>query len=158
MYNKLTREEVARVFAMYAYSETKYQANDLITLDLITGAIVDIVKYGHGKLLLTPLDKITDEDAIDVAKIAGYDNDYEIRRVKNGNEIWITKIAGAFRESICLDEMKITNHGYDDAYGHDREYPLPNVIEVIDYLRSKGYALPYKGQSLFGLSLAIQKQ
>jgi len=80
-------------------------------------------------LLLTPLAAITDEDAIEVANILGYPDDYfyvkawgvdRIQHVKNrANKLW------------------------DDAHLSGKK-----LWFVLDYLRSRGYALPYLDASV----------
>lgn len=75
---------------------------------------------------LKPLSSITDEELIIVSAIEGdkYTEDHIIR----GRTIIKT-----FAEySDCTDSLKNTNQ----------------LIQLIDYLRSKGYALPYMGLSV----------
>jgi len=78
-------------------------------------------------LELKPLSSITDEDAIEVAKIILLTWETAIEIIRRINEDWnIEAIKG------------------DDISYHE-------LIEIIDYLRSKGYALPY-------LDLSVEQQ
>jgi len=71
-------------------------------------------------LQLKPLSSITDEGLLEVAKIVGYRNIITDMRKK--------------RELIRLTKSAISSHVL--------------VYKVVDYLRSKGYALPFMGLSV----------
>jgi hypothetical protein len=85
-----------------------------------------IMKVANSKLpaFLTPLSQITDEDAIEVANIAGNSSYTDDRKSFNGR--------------LLVQEYlrNVTN-----IYGED-------WINIFDYLRSKGYALPWMGLSV----------
>lgn len=70
---------------------------------------------------LTPLSQITDEDAIEVAKIEGY---------------YIDPIA---RGKSLINYLYLSNGSVSSC---------SMVIEINDYLRSKRYALPWMGLSV----------
>ncbi|HRI34983.1 MAG TPA: hypothetical protein PLD02_14640 [Saprospiraceae bacterium] len=67
MKNKLTNEEIARVFAMYYGKKTDAPH----PYDIVTGTMIDYISVGmlKMKLQLTPLSLISDEDAVEVAKM-----------------------------------------------------------------------------------------
>tara|TARA_B100000378_G_scaffold236018_1_gene202678 strand:- start:2565 stop:3005 length:441 start_codon:yes stop_codon:yes gene_type:complete len=83
-------------------------------------------------LELKSLSDITDEDAIKVAKIANW-SPLHADRVKAGKQI----IFGDF--GIPEEAVDSSDEDYDS---------ILNYIPVFDYLRSKGYALPYNGLSV----------
>lgn len=73
---KLSNEEVARVFAMYIGCDIRHSSDNSDKLlgigrkgeCFVAGGYIDAE---NAKLLLTPLHKISDEDAIEVAKMYG---------------------------------------------------------------------------------------
>lgn len=75
------------------------------------------------KILLTPLSKISDYDAIEVAIINGYNRSYD-DKIKLGRD-FITDI--------------ILNNG---------SFLSNNILVIYQYLQSKGYALPYMDYSV----------
>ena len=77
----------------------------------------------NGALLLTPLSMITDEDAIEVAIILDWEDDGYPGE-------WISAL---FTEPAGY---------YIDGYTGNQ------ILKIVDYLRSKGYALPYMGLSV----------
>lgn len=84
----------------------------------------------ESQLLLQSLSLITDEDAIEVAKML-YPNHAPAFGVKMGKKI--------------IDEMQIGGQ------------LLCGAIAVIDYLRSKSYMIPFRGVDLFTAGIAITK-
>lgn len=74
--------------------------------------------YSHGHLLLKPLSAITDEDAIEVCEIFGA----YYPSVENGRAIVMN-----IDESDELESIVAIRY-----------------IEIIDYLRSRGYLLPFR--------------
>lgn len=77
------------------------------------------------RLLAKPLSQITDEDAIEVSLIHGGDKkSYTNDELIKGGKIIL--------------KSSFTPNGFSDS-------PMSFIIETIDYLRSKGYALPYMG-------------
>lgn len=73
-------------------------------------------------LLLKPLSAITDEDAEYVAKIAHRVDHFQT----------------ADRGKSYINKMLLTEDCYHDGY-----FSFAQVGNTIDFLRSKGYALPY---------------
>lgn len=87
------------------------------------------------QLILKPLSKISDEDAISVAKLMpNYD---PLDQTASDEEIL---------EILVFDGKEATTE-------HIEELPL----KIYDFLRSKGYALPYMGIDLFESGIAIEE-
>lgn len=90
---------------------------------------------GDSMLTLTPLSKITDEDAIEVAKVCAYFNGSDNHRADIGRAI-IKNVTG--------------------KNGRIKHYP--NIIKAFDLLRSKGYDCGFRHiPSLIEAGLAIDK-
>ena len=132
---KNTLENKEKFFALY-------WGQDILKIPLIVGSPqrfltsvvishsewIDRVNVGH--LELKPLSQITDEDAIEVA---------DILKVKSDEQIKI--ILGEKHNRI--DAVKrIINSENGTGVSTKR------FIEAIDFLRSKGYALPWMGISV----------
>jgi len=96
---------------------------DCGTLGNVSDKSLYNVKTGH--LLLTPLSAITDEDAIEVAKIRWHslDRNHPYKNsAKEGHKV-----------------VDILRNCAVDNY---------TMLKMFDYLRSKGYALPYLDASV----------
>ena len=78
-------------------------------------------------LQLKPLSQISDEDAIEVSKIFG-----------------LGHLSGAIKELI----LSIFRTSINDSGTTSSTNGIKNWIQVFDYLRSKGYALPYMDLSV----------
>lgn len=159
---KLTNEEIAKVFALYLGCKMEYTSVFDPNLKL-RGNLLGVCSYttellltddssdlnnqsviGHAKLLLTPLSNISDEHAIEVAKILypdHHNNNYTVQRENNRVDVWFGY--------NCV-------HIYHDGSIKGKEDGWINY-EVADQLREWGYMLPYKGFDLFELGIAINK-
>jgi len=110
------------------------------------------------QLILTPLDKISDVDAVEVAKIADKNVEY---KKGNGHIAEITRYKVVKSESKDKSYIGIDRYSGDTYYGYD---PLPITaslysIEQIDYLRSKGYDCGYANlNSLIAAGVAVEKE
>ena len=181
--NNLTNEERARIFAMYMPCKAIVDNtdSDLIGLDfcIINSCIIhnyndsgerQIFAPTDVKILLTPLSKITDEHAIEVAHI--WKPDYEWKVVEREGYFLMVECADyimwfdftdnsfVFEEKYTGEENNTINIFYIfiEAHGCEKEITsCESIVEIIDRLRKLGYALPYKGQSLFDLGIAIDK-
>lgn len=80
-------------------------------------------------LLLTPLSSITDEDATDIATIV---TSWDIHSPLPPEDVY-----------EWLDEVLFNNSNTCADYVSGFE-----MLEIIDYLRSRGYAMPYMGISV----------
>jgi len=78
-------------------------------------------------LRLTPLSLISDEDAIEVARISWSYNEFQ----KSKYEM----------KEIMIEDAK-------ELLLKDNPFGYPKQPQLIDYLRSKGYALPFNGLSV----------
>lgn len=161
---QLTRDEIDRIQAMYWGAKTNYlsKEGDMDEPYKIGERFyVDLSQFNRCKvkLLLTPLASISDDDAIEVAKIANVlpnnwfeYKKYSVDKVEHPNEGTEVRVLGY--------SVRITNDGQIYFYDYSRPttaIAIHGIIDVLDYLRSKSYALPYKGQSLFELGIAIDK-
>jgi len=101
---------------------------------------------GGVQMILTPLSCITNEDAISVAKIlseqANRHANFSVVRESNRTDVWFAL------ECIHIyhDNTILYNNG--DSFIN---------MGIVDFLRGKGYMVPYKGQDLFELGIAIDK-
>ena len=115
--------------------------------------------YGMGFLMeahleLTPLSKITDEHAIEIAKIVTYNPDdinYNPDNVwvGNGDENGKGKYYIEIGVGSCWEaELTITENGGVKLIYEDNNIDIYDSVRIFDFLRSKGYALPYNGLSV----------
>lgn len=94
----------------------------------VTGYRIDRMREGGYSykeyLLLTPLDQISDEDAIEVATLVYKDlhNWSPKEQVKFGKDAVTDVLSGSFK--------------------------FEKTLEIVDFLRSRGYALPWNGHSV----------
>lgn len=136
-----------------------YQEYIIKRLREVTGCI-DIERL---RLILKPLSQISDKDAIEVAKIIyplpfqrhtnGWSisrdftiNGYPYIKIQNPKNVYSFQIDCA----LCAFDL------YNMDENVTIETPMNNV-HVIDYLRSKNYALPYLGVDLFEAGIAIEE-
>src|ERR1700709_920291 len=110
---KLTDEEKTKVFAMYLECQMSFNRNEdentllLSTADIMANEIgyfdvEDNMHYSETiladrhKLILTPFGKISDEDAMQVARMNRFDRGDDIAKQKVGRDIlnraWVTHI------------------------------------------------------------------
>lgn len=175
--NPLTNEERARIFAMYIpcdaeingrhtrivsvcfhnyQDDYKYEYEDVIVetdeVGYETGgrwATTDFKYFKEQvpKLKLSPLSKITDEQAIEISNMLFRHEIWNVSR--KANEISVTSknyIVSYESSVVCVTYL-------DGKYMHTTH----TILSVYDRLRELEYALPYKGQSLFDLGIAIDK-
>jgi hypothetical protein len=124
MKETLTKEEIAKVFAMYLSQEMIYKDGERGHIYGFTIKNLQCVKDGitkGSKILLIPLPKINDEDAIAVAKILGFEE-------SQTRPLFVGKTRG-----------KSTVQYWSENYS--TLYPLQATF-VFQYLISKGYAVP----------------
>lgn len=138
MNQELTTEQKARVFAQYIGHQVRHQIDeDRHQQNTLGAAQIDgIMLRGNSgywsasmdafKLLLRPLSAITDEDAIEVARLLGY----EYPRNEKGQ----------FVERIDLVEV---GRGAIGGISRNGLVETFNVLaEVIQFLIQRGYAVP----------------
>lgn len=114
----------SRFFAQYwgliVAKETKYPKSPTIN----TTTVLLINELSNYHLELKPLSKITDEDAIVVAKIFGMKEDFEF-----------------------IGKMLCTTM-FDNSDSESETVIFNSNAKAVDYLRSKGYALPFMEYSV----------
>lgn len=103
----------------------------------------DQENYDNIKLLLTPLSKISDEDAIEVANIL------KQRGVNKEEETSVIEE----KEDLINALIGQTDYEINDV-------PTPLILQIYQYLQSRGYDLPsfyLNGKTLFEAGLCIYK-
>ena len=119
-----TLENKAKFFAQYWGQYVLYFTSDFLRkIDNLTLDSVENDDY----LELKPLSQISDEDAIEVSKIFG-----------------LGHLSGAIKELI----LSIFRTSINDSGTTSSTNGIKNWLHVFDYLRSKGYALPYMDLSV----------
>ena len=119
-----TLENKARFFAQYYGQHVLYFSSDFLRkIDNLTLDSVENDDY----LELKPLSQISDEDAIEVSKIFG-----------------LGHLSGAIKELI----LSIFRTSINDSGTTSSTNGIKNWLHVFDYLRSKGYALPWMDLSV----------
>lgn len=153
--NSLTNKERERIFAMYYGAEmlSSFKEPFKVNGDIIQDISSVWPMHNVAKILLIPLSKITDEHAIEVANLWNKGYGWEINtRVQfylelvNKTTYQIIRIW--FTGSIDFQLIVGNETLFDNCEA---------IVEMIDKLRELGYALPYKGKSLFELGIAIDK-
>lgn len=134
MKNELTNKDKARIFALYLGCEIINPDNAFTRNYVCDGFEISLIEKGqsNNQLILKPLSAILDEDAIEVAKM-NYSNRDE--KIDGAKERYIRST-----KTYILNPVEVL------------QYP------IVDFLRSRGYALPYKGIDLFEAGIAIEKQ
>jgi len=116
---KITNEIKAKIFAMY-YNQM-YESDGYEYC--LTGERLDNVLCGEkSKLILKPLSVISDEDAIEVTKI----------------------VYG----TATPTQQILIKEGIKDFFEQKWNIGLKEMTKVLQYLQSKGYALPYGDYSV----------
>lgn len=137
------QDEKAQFFALYwgqrvaANSARQYSPGWLVETPLLEVSTEPYEwKMKKWYLELTPLYLITDEDAIKVANIC-FNDPNRMQMIKIGRHaIWY------FFEVGLPVLNKIWTNEIDQSFGCNK------MIYVADYLRSKGYTLPWKNYSV----------
>lgn len=119
-------------------------------LEEVNSSYIDPM-YDTSILELKPLEDITDEDAIDVAKIVSpmlFDgNGDNGGHIIDKSEIKAGWISVKHMRKITMVDIDLD--GFVFEYHEDEGYTRPSLVNAgADYLRSKGYALPWMGLSI----------
>jgi hypothetical protein len=129
----------------------------------------DYAEHSDCQLLLTPLSEISDEDAVEVVKIALnepwlYDMNYRSELVLTSSSVvrFADKVQVIYSSNVRSGKVYITkesglweviNGSYDD-----NEVPLICTSSVFDFLRSKSYDVGHGSiPSLISARIAINK-
>lgn len=165
---EITKERLINVLSLYIGTTVLcriykiMQAGTLVGINTITNcAIVQTqhktelhVPIGDVQLILKPLSAISDEDAIEVAKTM-YTFDWSA----------ITPKINRYDHRICIENiigmtLNIRTTAFDingyNLQGEEYCFATVKILKAIDYLRSRGYALPYFGIDLFQSKIAIE--
>lgn len=177
---EISNEIKAKVFAQYLGQMCRHFPDSIKDRKLIAVGGIDDKEYyslrlgangGHvgtayiennnWKLILKPLSKISDEDAIEVAKILGFEilnAEYKVHRtgkrvfiVEKGNDEFATEGCKLFFKNESLDGFIVSNN-----LPHD--FSPDSVCLAFQFLQSRGYDLPQyllDGKTLFESNLAI---
>lgn len=136
---QLTDQEIIRVFHLfYGVDIVGTESEKVVANTFFDDTAHQLMVDGKVKLPLTPLSMISDEDCAEIAAIASSWEDAAPLLAEDVSE-WLEEV---------LSGNCATYADYVSGY---------QMLEIIDCLRSKGYALPYKGKSLFELGIAIEK-
>ena len=100
---------------------------------------------GQSKILLKPLSQISDEDAWGVGLRVNCWSKWERRKD------WFTSKEDDFHKVHILSGKSFSD-AIGKELGHGHSHPFANnstdILDAYDYLRSKGYALPWMGLSV----------
>ncbi len=156
----MTPEERNQLFALYWGQDVFARNHNNGTRDF-SGRVDNLAMDNSegGFLLLKPLSSITDEDAIEIGKMVFYSyreypEDTTIIPKRSGNTIGARAVCDNFLEdeyySIWYDkdEVPMEVSWYSDIKRYKRDYIHAYGVGHIDFLRSKGYALPFKTYSV----------
>lgn len=156
MDNQLTKEERRSVFHLYHKQEVVWRGHTYPGFHYFKGLLEDL--QDETQLVLTPLDKITDEHAIEVAKLV----------MGNGIEPWI--VVRYEKHIYYLDVVRgnftvnIYWLGKEIKSFYDGQIPVgQDTYLAWQYLQSVGYAVPIyfgsghwaNGKTAFELDIAI---
>lgn len=100
------------------------------------------------KLILTPLSDITDEHAIEIGKMVNSLLFEDEKALSMGRFILNMQF------DISIDYVPLLS---SDLYIYGEKIKAKSQCRIIDFLRSKGYHIPYMGVDLFQEGIAIQK-
>lgn len=136
----ITNEMKVDIFYLYSKAKvwvTRYSPREFTVREMLP-EIEEQVSDFDGKhldkyqLILKPLSEITDEDKKALSDL------FEMGDYANYAEQILAELSG--------------------DYGGDWQTNAKDVLQAIDFLRSKGYALPYADIDLFESGIAIPKQ
>lgn len=180
----LTNKEKEKVFALYYGCDYIFDckhntSNPKYTVD---GKCLSMYDFSNNTLLLTPLENISDEDAIEVARLCFQmlEGDFNIeKRDKNGLHIYKRNGNGIIYhcrlnfngevkpnmqfEADEKEPFKTFNHQIGGVSLTDKR-PIP-YLAIVDFYRMKGYSVPLyfgidhacNGKTPIELNIAIPK-
>lgn len=129
--------ENKQIFMAQHYSQEIFKKSDKHINQMVSLMTIGTTDINNGFLELTPLSQISDEDAIEVAKILG--------NAENGSSIeWD---CGGESFDFIGDYCGTVYYDGEIDYNENEQVSLL-ILQAYDYLRSKGYALPFMGLSV----------
>ncbi len=178
MDNKLTNEEAQKIFSLYGIgTPVKFDNKDWVInalgkkyCTLENGAKTGVY-YTECKLLLTPLEKISDEDAIEVARILIDEYVEVIDRIEDDKFLLKSSkldyvLAFEIDGEISVSQRKKKSNFSMPLIEAECHLCNMHVFHAYQYLISKGYDVPQfisighklNGKTCTQLGLAIEKQ
>lgn len=176
----MIQQDKIRVLMMYYGCNVEYGYEGRKRKGLITGnnavygiEIFDSSRLTHLhhnvdpdliQLILKPLSKISDEDAIEVAKIAlplpfhRHTKGWKVTRdfaITGWPYIKVHNPKNVYSFQIDCTCCWFSIYNMDQSCTQESDI---HIVDIIDYLRSHSYALPHKGQDLFEAGIAIESK
>lgn len=145
---ELNKENKARLFSQY-WGQDIIHVNDFGWAGktrIVDSLTIESDSFSKFSLILKPISSISDEDAIGVSKYCISSNPINvlIDRPWDNGVIEITSISEHSTWTLCLSG--------EDMYFKCEDYRKENdstlVLAAYDFLRSKGYAIPFMGLSV----------
>lgn len=141
--NEMTTEDRAKCFALYLGSECRYYDDAPIYMNktwcirgIDANCFIDTV---------TLINKADPEDWF-------VTNDFELVKLSLYDLSDIT-------DEDCKEICRIAGYAENERLNIvPTYYPLENVTEIIDFLRSRSYMLPYRNVDLFEAGIAERRQ
>lgn len=160
---KLSNQQRTHVLGLYIGGKVRYK-NEFGTYETIIDGLF-IGKYMatgiYFKIILTPLSEITDEDARELCKILGEycpENAYLSKQKDNAlKREWsrLSYMSYDWLEKRQTEHI-ILNFSDDGLHGGKSIYYPSTGQRQADFLRLRGYALPYMGIDLYEAGIAIK--
>ena len=160
-----------KIAAFTSYYGSNYENGNLTTcngnslpinMDTLYRIVFDIIN-ANPKLILTPLEDISEEDAIKVCELLINQSIYQLGKLElirkridddhNWTKLYIIYHAG--------NKWQIEYRG-NDWMGWTKDSGIAKILynhtDVADFLRSKSYNLPFRGIDLVEAGIATLKQ
>ncbi len=156
--SQISNEKKAKAFANYYGQPLSVNNQKKMVID---GKFIDLILSGElasysfsedVKIVLKPFNQMTDDDAIEVAKILGKRYYEELFPEEKPQDLKINKMSGVYYIGDCLINLTtkvITYRRHPDSVA---------MFQAYQYLQSKGYDLPnyfLGGKTLHESGLAI---
>lgn len=144
---EITNEIKAKIFAQYIPyfigTPAALAICQVIENYIISG--INNKKFPDHRIELKPLSAISNEDAIEVAKIFHPGNDAcQILRKNKQGDLFIIDIDSSHSVEYSLQvEFNFSGQGNIHSHEYSSYIKESNVTEAYQYLQSRGYALPY---------------
>lgn len=155
MKTEINSENKARFFALYWGQEVLQDYGRKGNVNTYTIEYLDGDRSNQW-IILKPLSKISDEDAVEVAKIMAASSSvyfaYEKtewgvdRKNATGRQVWVYEKNKSNNNSIAVCYINFSGSVYFNTENGVRLFT--DDLSVYDYLRSRGYALPWMGISV----------
>lgn len=139
--------------ARYEYKENGKRLHDIVRFDI--GTQTRILSH-DARLTLKPLSTLTDAEVIEVCyqyfpvPFSGRNGKRFWNIVREENEILVGSSYNDYSFTFDVTDASIQNYkgGEQDAFWSN--------VQMLDYLRDHGFAIPYKGIDLFKSGIAVK--